>query len=290
MSELSNIGNIRQVLARHGFTFSKKLGQNFIVNPSVCPRMAQLGGAGPGTGVIEIGPGAGVLTWELASRADKVVCIELDERLLPVLAENLSGFDNVTVLHADVLKVDLARLIREQFPGLEVVVCANLPYYITSPIVMSILEARLPIRSLTVMVQKEAADRICAAPGSKNCGAVSAAVSYYSRPQVLFSVSRGSFLPAPEVDSAVIRLDIRKEPPVQVPDEALLFRVIRAGFAQRRKTLANALSAGLSLDKAQALRILAASGVSSSARAQELELEQFAAIARSLLSSGYKAP
>jgi 16S rRNA (adenine1518-N6/adenine1519-N6)-dimethyltransferase len=279
MSELSNIGNIREILARHGFTFSKKLGQNFIVNPSVCPRMAQMGGAGPGVGVIEVGPGLGVLTWELASRADKVVCIELDERLLPVLAETLSGFDNVTVLHADVLKVDLRRLIEDEFAGLDVVVCANLPYYITSPIVMSILEARLPIRALTVMVQKEAAARICAAPGSKGCGAVSAAVSYYSRPQVLFSVSRGSFLPAPEVDSAVIRLDIREEPPVEVPDEALFFRVVRAGFSQRRKTLSNSLSAGLSLEKAQTARVLTQAGVSPTARAEELSLNNFADIA-----------
>lgn len=279
MSELSNIGNIREILARHGFTFSKKLGQNFIVNPSVCPRMAQMGGAGPGVGVIEVGPGLGVLTWELASRADKVVCIELDERLLPVLAETLSGFDNVTVLHADVLKVDLRRLIEDEFAGLDVVVCANLPYYITSPIVMSILEARLPIRALTVMVQKEAAARICAAPGSKGCGAVSAAVSYYSQPQVLFSVSRGSFLPAPEVDSAVIRLDIREEPPVEVPDEALFFRIVRAGFSQRRKTLSNSLSAGLSLEKAQTARVLTQAGVSPTARAEELSLNNFADIA-----------
>ncbi len=279
MSELSNIGNIREILARHGFTFSKKLGQNFIVNPSVCPRMAQMGGAGPGVGVIEVGPGLGVLTWELASRADKVVCIELDERLLPVLAETLSGFDNVTVLHADVLKVDLRRLIEDEFAGLDVVVCANLPYYITSPIVMSILEARLPIRALTVMVQKEAAARICAAPGSKGCGAVSAAVSYYSQPQVLFSVSRGSFLPAPEVDSAVIRLDIREEPPVEVPDEALFFRIVRAGFSQRRKTLSNSLSAGLSLEKAQTARVLTQAGVSPTARAEELSLKNFADIA-----------
>ena len=279
MSELSNIGNIREILARHGFTFSKKLGQNFIVNPSVCPRMAQMGGAGPGVGVIEVGPGLGVLTWELASRADKVVCIELDERLLPVLAETLSGFDNVTVLHADVLKVDLRRLIEDEFAGLDVVVCANLPYYITSPIVMSILEARLPIRALTVMVQKEAAARICAAPGSKGCGAVSAAVSYYSQPQVLFSVSRGSFLPAPEVDSAVIRLDIREEPPVEVPDEALFFRIVRAGFSQRRKTLSNSLSAGLSLEKAQTARVLTQAGVSPTARAEEPSLKNFADIA-----------
>ncbi|MDD2955680.1 MAG: 16S rRNA (adenine(1518)-N(6)/adenine(1519)-N(6))-dimethyltransferase RsmA [Oscillospiraceae bacterium] len=282
MPELSNIGYVKDILSRHGFSFSKKLGQNFIVNPSVCPRMAELGGAGPGVGVIEVGPGLGVLTRELTLRADKVVCIELDSRLIPVLDETLAEFDNVSVLNEDVLKVDLARLIREEFPGLEVVVCANLPYYITSPIVMSILEARLPIRALTVMVQKEAAERICAAPGGKNAGAVSAAVSYYSRPQVLFQVSRGSFMPAPEVDSAVIRLDIRESPAVETADEGLFFRVIRAGFSQRRKTLSNSLSSGLSLSKPQVAQVLTAAGVLPTARAEELTLENFAAVARAL--------
>lgn len=195
MSQLSNVKNVREILNRHGFSFSKKLGQNFIVNPSVCPRIAELGGAGPDTGVLEIGPGLGVLTWELASRARKVVAIELDERLLPVLEETLSEFDNVTVIQGDVLKIDLGELIRREFPGMEVVVCANLPYYITSPIVMHLLEARLPVKAITVMVQKEAADRICAAPGSRNAGALSAAVSYYASARVLFSVSRGSFMP-----------------------------------------------------------------------------------------------
>lgn len=205
MSQLSNIKNVKEILARHGFTFSKKLGQNFIVNPSICPRIAELGGAGPDTGVLEIGPGLGVLTWELAARARKVVAVELDERLLPVLGETLAGFDNVKVIQADVLKIDLDALLRQEFPNMEVVICANLPYYITSPIVMRLLETRLPVKAITVMVQKEAAARICAAPGSRNAGALSAAVSYYAVPQILFPVSRGSFMPAPEVDSAVIQ-------------------------------------------------------------------------------------
>lgn len=159
MSQLSNIKTVREILSRHGFTFSKKLGQNFIINPSVCPRIAELGGAGPDVGVLEIGPGLGVLTWELASRAKKVVAVELDERLLPVLAETLAEFHNVTVIQGDVLKLDLKELMEREFAGMEVVVCANLPYYITSPIVMSLLEARLPVRAITVMVQKEAAAR-----------------------------------------------------------------------------------------------------------------------------------
>ena len=257
MSQLSNVKNVREILNRHGFSFSKKLGQNFIVNPSVCPRIAELGGAGPDTGVLEIGPGLGVLTWELASRARKIVAIELDERLLPVLEETLSEFDNVTVIQGDVLKIDLGELIRQEFPGMEVVVCANLPYYITSPIVMHLLEARLPVKAITVMVQKEAADRICAAPGSRNAGALSAAVSYYASARVLFSVSRGSFMPAPPVD------------------EALFFKIIRAGFSQRRKTLANSLSSGLGLAKNRVAAALEQAGIHPSARAEELTLEDF---------------
>lgn len=214
MENLSNIGVIRDLLARHGFRFSKALGQNFLVNPTVCPRMAEQGGAGPGVGVIEIGAGVGVLTAELARRADRVVCVEIDGRLLPVLAETLAGFQNVEIVNADVMKVDLRALIAEKLGGLRVVVCANLPYYITSPIVMGLLEQRLPIESVTVMVQKEAAQRLCALPGTREAGAVSCAVRYYSEPKVLFPVSRGSFLPSPDVDSAVIRLDIRREPPV----------------------------------------------------------------------------
>ena len=275
MSQLSNIKNVKEILARHGFTFSKKLGQNFIVNPSICPRIAELGGAGPDTGVLEIGPGLGVLTWELAARARKVVAVELDERLLPVLGETLAGFDNVKVIQADVLKIDLDALLRQEFPNMEVVICANLPYYITSPIVMRLLETRLPVKAITVMVQKEAAARICAAPGSRNAGALSAAVSYYAGPQILFPVSRGSFMPAPEVDSAVIRLDIRPQPAVSPVDEALFFKVIRAGFSQRRKTLSNSLSSGLGLAKDQTSAALQQVGLRPSARAEELTLEDF---------------
>ena len=279
MGRLTDRGVIRDVMERHGFTFSKSLGQNFIVNPSVCPRIAQEGGAAPGVGVIEIGAGIGVLTAELARRADKVVCVEIDRRLLPILAETLAEFSNITSVNADVMKTDLAALIAREFPGMEVVVCANLPYYITSPILMSLLEQRLPIRSITVMVQKEAAQRICAQPGTRDSGAISAAVRYYSQPRVLFPVSRGSFLPAPEVDSAVIRLDLHPTPPVAVADEATLFRVIRGAFGQRRKTVLNTLSATLELSKEETRALLEQAGVPATARAEALTLEQFAAIA-----------
>ena len=279
MGRLTDRGVIRDVMERHGFTFSKSLGQNFIVNPSVCPRIAQEGGAAPGVGVIEIGAGIGVLTVELARRADKVVCVEIDRRLLPILAETLAEFSNITIVNADVMKTDLAALIAREFPGMEVVVCANLPYYITSPILMSLLEQRLPIRSITVMVQKEAAQRICALPGTRDSGAISAAVRYYSQPRVLFPVSRGSFLPAPEVDSAVIRLDLHPTPPVAVADEATLFRVIRGAFGQRRKTVLNTLSAALELPKEETRALLEQAGVPATARAEALTLEQFAAIA-----------
>ena len=280
MENLSNISVIRDVLSRHGFSFSKGLGQNFLINPTVCPRMAELGNAQPGWGMIEIGAGVGVLTAELAQRADKVVCIEIDSRLLPILDETLAEFDNI--VNEDVLKVDLHRLIAEEFGEMPVAVCANLPYYITSPIIMNLLESRLPISSLTVMVQKEAAQRICAQPGSREVGAVSIAVRYYCEPQVLFQVSRGSFMPAPDVDSTVIRLDIRKEPPVQVKKESDFFRVVKAAFSQRRKTLSNTLSSGLSLSKAQANELLEKAGVAANLRAEQLSMQQFADIANAL--------
>lgn len=282
MENLSNISVIRDVLSRHGFSFSKGLGQNFLINPTVCPRMAEMGNAQPGWGMIEIGAGVGVLTAELAQRADKVVCIEIDSRLLPILDETLAEYDNIKIVNQDVLKVDLHKLIAEEFPNMPVAVCANLPYYITSPIIMNLLESRLPISSLTVMVQKEAAQRICAMPGSREVGAVSIAVRYYCEPKVLFQVSRGSFMPAPDVDSTVIRLDIRKQPEVDVKREEDFFRVVKAAFSQRRKTLSNTLSSGLSMNKTQIAELLERAGIASNLRAEQLSMQQFADIANAL--------
>lgn len=281
MPQLTDIAYVRELLARHGFTFSKKLGQNFLINPTVCPRMAEMCGASPDSGVLEIGPGVGVLTHELALRADRVVAIELDDRLLPVLRETLAEHENATVIHGDALKLDLHTIIREQFGDRRVSVCANLPYYITSPLVMMLLENRLPIDSITVMVQREAADRLCATPGTRAAGAVTLAVAYYAEAQKLFDVSRGSFMPAPNVDSAVIRLKLRPTPPVETTDEALLFRLIRAGFGQRRKTLLNSLS-GIGVDKDRLRVALETADVPPTARAEQLTLAQFAAIANAL--------
>lgn len=285
MENLTNISVVKDILERHGFTFSKALGQNFIVNPSVCPRIAEMGNAKKGFGIIEIGTGVGVLTHELAKRADKVVAVEIDSRLIPVLEETLSEHKNVTVINADVMKTDLKKVIDEHFGGLEVAVCANLPYYITSPIIMYLLESRLPIRSVTVMVQKEAGARLCARPGSRECGAVTAAVNYYSVPSFLFSVSRGSFMPSPNVDSCVIRLDILDKPPVKVIDEKFFFRSVRGGFSQRRKSLANSLSSSLGADKKTVTNAIRSTGLSENVRPEQLTLEQLAAVSNALFTA-----
>lgn len=280
MENLSNIAVIREIMNRFGFSFSKSLGQNFLINPSVCPRIAKEGGADSDTGVLEIGTGFGVLTHELALRAKKVVAIELDSRLIPVLKYTLAEHHNVTVINEDVLKADLPALFAQEFAGMEVVICANLPYYITSPILMALLEQRLPVKAITVMVQKEAADRLCAPMPSRACGAVTAAVRYYSDPHVLFPVSRGSFMPSPNVDSAVIRLDVKEELPLTAEAEKRLFKLVKGAFSQRRKTLQNTLSSSLGLDKPQIAQALLQVGAKSTARAEELSLEQLMALSQ----------
>ena len=282
---LSDISTMKEILSRHGFTFSKALGQNFLINPSVCPRMAEMCGVDDESGVLEIGPGIGVLTRELAKRSKKTVAVELDTRLLPVLAETLADYPNASVVHGDVMKLDLHQLIKEEFPGMKVAVCANLPYYITSPVIMKILEEKLPITALTVMVQKEAADRICAKPGTRACGAVSAAVQYYAEPEILFQVSRGSFMPAPNVDSTVIRLNVREQPPVKLSDEAHFFRLIKAAFGQRRKTALNAVSSGMGLPKAQVAQAMERAGIAPTARAEQMTLEMLADFSNELVNS-----
>lgn len=282
--QLTDISVIRDVLTRHGFSFSKSLGQNFLINPSVCPRMAAACHPNLADGsfaVLEIGPGLGVLTRELSRVAAKVISVELDDRLIPVLKETLADRDNVTVVHGDILKLDIAAVLKQYAEGLPVVVCANLPYYITSPILMNLLESRLPFHCITVLVQKEAAVRLCARPGTRECGAVTLAVQYYAEAEILFSVSRGSFMPAPNVDSSVIRLPLRSEAPCPVENEALMFRLIRAAFGQRRKTLSNSLCAA-GYDKTTVQAALQTAGISPTARAEELTLPQFANLAAAL--------
>lgn len=279
MERLSDIGTIKEILSKHGFSFSKGLGQNFLINPSVCPRMAEMSGAGENVGVIEIGPGVGVLTNELCKLADKVVAIEIDKRLIPVLFETLSDFHNVKIINEDILKIDLNKLIDEEFKGMKIVVCANLPYYITSPVIMKLLEENLPIEAITVMVQKEAAQRICAEIGTRQSSAVTVAVNYYSKPEILFNVSAGSFMPAPKVDSAVIKLKVFHKPAVKVKDSKKFFKVVRSAFEQRRKTLPNSLSNGLGLPKSEINNVLSECNISLTARAEQLKLEDFKEIA-----------
>lgn len=274
--DLSDFGTIRAVLSRHGFQFSRSLGQNFIIDPSVCPKMAELCGAGKESGVLEVGPGVGVLTKELSARAAKVVSVELDRSLEPVLKETLADCPNVKIVWGDVLKLDLQKLLREEFAGKDVFVCANLPYYITSPVVMRFLEEKLPVSALTVMVQKEAAERLCAEPGTRACGAVSASVRYYSEPKILFHVPRSCFYPQPNVDSAVIRLDVLQQPAVSVPNEKAFFTLVKAAFGQRRKTAVNSISAGMAFPKDRVAAALQHAGISPTARAEQLTMVQLA--------------
>ncbi len=284
MLNLADIGTVKSILNRHDFSFSKTLGQNFLINPHICPNMADACAEDGSKGVIEIGPGIGVLTYELAQRFSRVVAFELDKRLLPVLDETLSEFDNVTVLNEDFLEADVKGIIERCFCGESLSVCANLPYYITSPILMFLLESRLPFDNITVMVQKEAADRICAKPGSRAAGAISSTVHYFSQPEKLFDVSRGSFMPSPKVNSAVIKLKVRKEPPVNVSDEAFFFRVIKSAFAQRRKTASNSLASGLGMSKQAIEEALTQCGFDKNVRAETFTLEDFASISNFLFS------
>ena len=281
--DLYDYNTIKRILTRHGFTFSKALGQNFLIDPSVCPRMAAALEADDHTGVLEIGPGIGVLTKELARRAGKVVSVELDRRLPDVLAETLADCSNVQVVPGDVLQMDLQALFADQFAGCgRLQVCANLPYYITTPVLMRLLESELPIERLVVMVQLEAAKRLCAPLGTRDCGAVSAAVEYYTQAEILFEVGRESFYPSPNVDSAVIALTRRQQPPVQVTDEGYFFRVVKGAFLQRRKTLANSLNAALGVPKAELTALFQSLGLSATARAEQLTMSQMAALANAL--------
>ena len=272
---LADINTLKSLLNKEGFSFKKSLGQNFLIDPSVCPNMAEMG-CNPEGGVLEIGPGVGVLTRELSRNAKKVVTIELDERLKKILPKTLGDLDNVEVIFGDAMKLDLKKIIEEHFDGCEdVSICANLPYYITSPIIMMLLESRLPIKSITVMVQKEAAERLCAKVGTRNAGAVTVAVSYYAETEILFDVDRSSFMPPPNVDSAVIKLNILPEAPIKVKDEKNFFKLVKAAFAQRRKTLINTVSNSLNIPKNDLREALQKLGIKETVRGEELTMEQF---------------
>lgn len=283
---LSDISTIKKILNEDGFSFKKSLGQNFLTDSTVCPRMAQAA-ADKDTGVLEIGPGIGVLTRELAAAAKRVVAVELDERLRPILKKTLGDLDNVEVVFGDAMKLDLAELIRKNFSDCgRVAVCANLPYYITSPIIMMLLESRLPIDNITVMVQKEAAERLCAEVSSREAGAVTVAVKYYAESEILFGVERTAFMPPPKVDSAVIRLTVRSEPAVRVEDEKKFFSLVKACFAQRRKTLLNTVSSTLHMEKAALGACLEEMGLSPDVRAEKLKIEEIAELSRILSQKG----
>ena len=321
---LSSPSEIKALLQKNGFNFSKALGQNFLINPSVCPRMAEAAIPGPEYGVIEVGPGIGVLTVELAQRAQKVIAIELDDRLYPILDETLAEYPNAHVVPGDILEVDLHKLIAEEFtlrddagePLLDesgkprlmpLVICANLPYYITSPVIMKLLSEELPIENLTVMVQKEAADRLCAEVGTRAAGAVTVAIQYYAEAEQLFFVSKGSFLPAPKVDSEVIRLTLRRPGTsagssassgssasassaansaagaantdrLSKEDADRFFKMVQAGFSQRRKTIMNSFSAALGMNKADLGELLDSVDVPRTARIEQLTMDQLLAV------------
>lgn len=278
----------RGILEKYGFSFKKSLGQNFLVDTNILKRIIDFAALNDRTGVIEIGPGIGALTEQLARASKKVVAFEIDQRLLPILADTLSPYSNVKVIHQDVLKADVNKVIQEEFQGIDdLMVVANLPYYVTTPIIMKILEEQLPIRGIVVMLQKEVADRISAKPGTKDYGSLSIAIQYYTNAEIVMIVPKTVFVPQPNVDSAVIRLTKRESPAVKVKDELFFFQVTRLSFAQRRKTLLNNLVNGLPDGKQKKNEILAAldkTEIDPARRGETLSLEEFARLADELFS------
>lgn len=278
MADLGSAKSTANIINKYGFSFQKRFGQNFLIDEHVLDKIVDAALIGKGDGVIEIGPGIGTMTQRLCEAASKVVAIEIDKELIPILSETMSGYDNVKIINADVMKTDLDKLIRDEFSGMSVKVVANLPYYITTPIVMSLLENHLPVESITIMVQKEVAQRMQAGPGTKDYGALSLAVQYYADTYIAANVPPNCFMPRPKVGSGVIRLTVRKEAEVEVADEKLMFSLIRAAFNQRRKTLVNAVTnfPGLDYTKEDIEKALAGLGISEKIRGEALSLQQFA--------------
>ena len=283
---LGNPKNTIEILQKYKFVFQKKFGQNFLIDEHVLDKIISAAGIGPDDFVVEIGPGIGTMTQYLAYAARGVAAVEIDKALIPILQDTLSLYDNVTVINEDVLKVDLKKLADEMNDGKPVKVVANLPYYITTPIIMGLFESHVPVESITVMVQKEVADRMQADPGNKNYGALSLAVQYYAEPYIVANVPPNCFMPRPNVGSAVIRLDVHKNPAVKVKDESLMFGIIRASFNQRRKTLQNSISHDpkLGIDKDMVAAVLEEMGLSATVRGEALSLAQFAEFTDRVLS------
>lgn len=284
MRKLTSPLVLKQLLHENSFRFSKSLGQNFLIDDSVLDAIIEGAEIDENSCVLEVGPGFGTLTQRLCMSAKKVVCVEIDKDVLPILNESISEFDNVTVINADIMKTDIAALIKKEFGAERVKVCANLPYYITSPVITALLDPSLPIDGITVMIQKEVAERIAAKPGTKSYGALTAAVTYYANPQILKDVPPSAFMPQPKVWSSVIQLKMREKPAAEVKSEEMFFKVVRASFALRRKTLLNALtkSAEFSLSKDEAAHILESAGIDPQRRGETLSLDEFAKIADSI--------
>ena len=282
MADLGIPNNTIAVLQKYNFVFQKKFGQNFLIDPRVLEKIVDAARLTPQDCVLEIGPGIGTMTQYLAESAREVVAVEIDRALISILQDTLSAYDNVTVLNQDIMKVDVGRIVEERNQGRPIKVVANLPYYITTPIIMGLLENHVPLQSITVMVQKEVAERMQVGPGTKEYGALSLAVQYYAMPEVVAHVPANCFMPRPNVDSTVIRLTRYQEPPVKAADEKYLFALIRASFNQRRKTLANGLLGGMGLPREQVVAALEEMGLPASVRGEALTLEQFARLSNLL--------
>ena len=287
MATLGIPQNTIAVLQKYNFSFQKKFGQNFLIDTNVLDRIIEASRITREDCVLEIGPGIGTMTQYLAERAGEVIAVEIDKALIPILQETLADYDNVTVINDDILKVDINKIVQERNGGRPIKVVANLPYYITTPIIMGLFEKHVPLKSITIMVQKEVADRMQVGPGTKDYGALSLAVQYYAKPEIVANVPPNCFIPRPNVGSAVIRLTRYEEPPVKVDDEEFMFALIRASFNQRRKTLVNGLSnaQGLSVSKEQVAAALEEMGLAATIRGEVLTLEQFAELSNLLLSS-----
>lgn len=285
MGQLTSPRVIKDIVERHNFRFSKSLGQNFLIDKNIVDKIIEGAEITEEDRVLEVGPGIGTLTHELVERAKKVVAVEIDKNLLPVLEETLGGPPNLRIIHGDILKIDLERLVDEEFGGMDFKVVANLPYYITTPIIMRFLEEGLPFTTLTVMIQKEVAQRMNAKPSEAEYGSLSVAVQYYTKPRIVCRVPAGVFMPQPKVDSMVIALDRRNSPPVEVKDRDLFFQVVRGAFAKRRKTLLNNLTSGEfgKWDKGEMLKVLETAGVDPKRRGETLTIEEFALVANNMI-------